>query len=79
MSSRLASSFARNVRRAARSNFHSNGRGSRVLSSLVQPQLLLDLLQAGEVVWGQRLSLDDREIDLYLIAPTGMEAVALSF
>ena len=38
----------------------------------VQPQSLLDLLQAGEVVWGQHLSLDNREVDLYLIEPAGM-------
>src|SRR5271166_2128390 len=39
---------------------------------LVQPQSLLDFLQAGEVVRGQHLSLDDREVDLHLIEPTGM-------
>src|SRR5208337_2012280 len=39
---------------------------------LVQPQSLLDLLQAGEVVWGQDLPLDDREVDLHMIQPTGM-------
>src|SRR5580692_4578511 len=38
----------------------------------VQPQSLFDLLQAGEVVWGQYLPLDDREINFYLIEPTGM-------
>src|SRR5260370_12729518 len=39
---------------------------------LVQPQSLLDFLQAGEVVRGQDLPLDDREVDLHLIQPTGM-------
>ena len=38
----------------------------------VQPQSLLDFLQAGEVVRGQHLPLDDREIDLHLIEPTGV-------
>jgi hypothetical protein len=39
---------------------------------LIQAQSLLDFLQAGKIVWGQHLSLDDRKIDLYLIEPTGM-------
>jgi hypothetical protein len=39
---------------------------------LVQLQPLLDLVQAGKVVRGQDLPLDDREINLHLIQPTGM-------
>ncbi len=38
----------------------------------VQPKSLLHLFQAGEVVWSQNLPLDDREVDLHLIQPTGM-------
>ena len=37
----------------------------------VQPQSLFNFLQAGEVVRGQHLPLDDRKIDLHLIEPTG--------
>ena len=39
---------------------------------LVQPQPHFDLLQAGEVIRGQHLPLDDREVDLHLVQPTGM-------
>ncbi len=38
----------------------------------VQPQSLLNFLQAGEIVRGEHLPLDDRKIDLHLIEPTGM-------
>jgi hypothetical protein len=38
----------------------------------VQPQSLLNFLQAGEIVRGQHLPLDDRKIDLHLIESTGM-------
>ena len=39
---------------------------------LVQSQSLLDFLQAGEVVRRQHFPLDDRELDLHLIQPTGV-------
>ncbi len=39
----------------------------------VQPQSLLDFLQAGEIVRGQHLPLDDRKINFHLIEPTGMD------
>ena len=43
-----------------------------VAQLFVQSQSLLNFLQAGEVVRGQHLPLDDRKIDLDLIEPTGM-------
>ena len=39
---------------------------------LIQSETLLDLLKTGEIVGGQNLPLDDREVDLHLIQPTRM-------
>ena len=36
-------------------------------------QTVLDISERGEVVWGQRFALDDREVDLDLVEPTGVD------
>src|SRR3974390_3705267 len=52
--------------------FPVEGARFAIAQFLVQPKSLLYLFKAGEVVRRQDLSLDDREIDLHLIQPTGM-------
>src|SRR5262249_10046798 len=47
--------------------------GLAVGQRLVQPQTLLDLRQADKVVGRQDLPLDDREVNLHLVQPTGMD------
>jgi hypothetical protein len=52
-------------------NFHSKGCQS-LRSSLEGQQSFLDSGQRGEVVGGKDFALDDGEVDLDLIEPTGM-------
>ena len=45
---------------------------------LVQPQTQFDLLQAGKVIRGQYLPLNDREVDLHLVQPAGRTTLSRS-
>jgi len=39
---------------------------------LKREKALFEIDQRRKVIWGKDLSLDDREVDLYLIEPTGV-------
>ena len=45
------------------------GSGRRVVAVLEASEALLDHVEVGEVVGGQCFSLDDGEVDLYLVEP----------
>src|SRR5215471_20211655 len=47
--------------------------GGVLIVILKAEQAVLDVGEAGEVVRGQDLALDDREVDLDLIEPTGVD------
>src|SRR6266487_5268246 len=49
------------------------GGSSLFIVGLKGQQSCFELGQGGEVVWGEYFSLNDREIDLDLIEPTGMD------
>jgi hypothetical protein len=49
------------------------GCGHLLVILLEAQQSVLDFRQAGEIIGGQRLALDDGEVDLNLVEPTGMD------
>ena len=49
------------------------GRGSPLIVALEGEETLFEFGQAREIVWRENLSLDDGEIDLDLIEPTGVD------
>ena len=53
--------------------FPLEGLGDGLVVLLEAKQTVLDISERGEVVWGQRFALDDREVDLDLVEPTGVD------
>ena len=49
------------------------GFGRRVVADLESGEALLDDVEVGEVVGGQCFSLDDGEVDLYLVQPGSVD------
>src|SRR3970282_127348 len=48
------------------------GRGHAFVVVLEAQQAIFDLGEAGEVIWGECPALDDGEVDLNLVEPTGV-------
>ena len=59
--------------RSWRVNFHSNGRGDLLVAAAEGEEVLLERVEVGEVVGGEDLALDDREVDLGLVEPAGVD------
>jgi hypothetical protein len=54
-------------------NVHSNGRAILGIAGLEGEQPLGELLQGAEIVGGERLALHDREVELDLVEPGGVD------
>jgi len=49
------------------------GHSVLLVAAFEREEALLDLIQAREVVGGERLALDEREVDLHLVQPRGVD------